>query len=43
MICLASAVRTTEVRVAFKSRVGEGVCVGVLVGVKVNVGVDEGV
>jgi hypothetical protein len=43
IVCCASAVSATDVRVAFRSRVGEGVCVGVLVGVNVNVGVDEGV
>jgi len=43
IICLASAVRATDVRVAFISLVGVGVLLGVCVGVNVNVGVFDGV
>jgi hypothetical protein len=40
---LASIVRTTDVRVALTSLVGDGVWLGVCVGVDVNVGVLDGV
>jgi len=41
--CLAMAVRTIDVLVAFTSRVGDGVWLGVCVGVNVAVGVLLGV
>ena len=43
IVRLAIIVPATDVRVAFISRVGDGVRLGVCVGVKVFVGVDDGV
>ena len=43
IVCLAAAVRATDVRVALTSLVGDGVWLGVCVGVYVDVGVDDGV
>ena len=43
IVRLATRVPATDVRVAFMSRVGDGVRLGVCVGVNVKVGVFDGV